>query len=92
VNTLAPFVVHTAGNPVGPVQHCTTCRFVVMDHTARFEGRAMIPDSQPDDGPSWWPFGALVATDKTDGSHASITYVLNDRGLADDERLCAGAN
>lgn len=87
---LAPFVVHTAGPPTGAVQRCGTCGFVIMDNTAWFEGCVMVMNGD-DCGPSWWPFGALVATDKADGC-ASITYVVEGRELDADERPCAGAN
>ena len=90
--TLAPFVVHTAAAPDGPIQRCGTCGVTLLDNTAWFEGRVAVPDGQPDDGPGWWEFGALIATDKDGSRNASITYAVNDRDLDDDERLCAGAN
>lgn len=90
--TLAPFVVHTAAAPAGAVQHCGICGAVLIDNTAWFDGNVMIPVGQDDRGPSWWPFGALVATDKDGSRSSSITYVVDGRELAADERLCAGAN
>jgi hypothetical protein len=87
VTTLAPFVVHTAGAPVDALQRCVPCGFVLTDNTAWFEGRVAIPIGQDDHGPSWWPSGALVATDKN-GSHVSITYVVDGRHLAPDEIPC----
>jgi hypothetical protein len=44
-------------------------------------------------GPSWWPAGERIATDKTEQRRASITYVVAaDRPLDADEQMCAGSN
>lgn len=88
---LPPFLVHVAGAPgADGQQRCVPCGVVLLDARPQLEGRAMIPDGQPYDGPSWWPPGALVATDKVEGSREpSMTYVVDQaRGLADDERPC----
>jgi len=92
VTTLAPFVVHVASAPVGATQSCAACDFVLTDNSAWFEGRVAVPAGDDSRGPSWWPNGAQVATDKTATSRGGMTYLVDDRPLDDDERYCAGAN
>jgi hypothetical protein len=93
MKALAPFVVHVAAPPVGMMQSCAACGFVLTDNAAWAEGRVAVMDGD-DGGPSWWPVGERIATDRTGGRSASTTYVIGPEGrpLADDERLCAGAN
>lgn len=91
--TFRPFTVHVAAPPIGPTQACAACGTTLMDNTAWHEGRAAIPDGTEYDGPSWWPTGQRVATNKRDGS-GGITYAVgpDDRPLADDEQPCGGHN
>lgn len=93
MTTLAPFAVHVAAPPVGMVQQCAACGFVLTDNTAWAEGRVAVMDGD-DRGLTWWPTGERVATDKTSPRSGGMTYVLGpeDRPLADDERMCAGVN
>lgn len=93
--SLPPMLVHVAGEP-GPdhLQRCVACGFVLTDNTAWWsEGGVAVwsPDGDAADaGPSWWPSGALVATDKEPGSgKPSITYTVDAAiPLDDDERPC----
>ncbi|WP_431935814.1 hypothetical protein [Micromonospora sp. RP3T] len=89
------FVVHVAGEPGDDhQQRCVPCGVVLLDNRPWWEGRAAVPTTDVDEaGPSWWPAGALVATDKpTNGRAASMTYVVGGgRGLDDDERPCTPA-
>lgn len=62
-----------------------------MDNTAWAEGRMAVPEGD-ERGPSWWPAGQRIATDKPTPGAGGMTYVLNDRPLAEDERYCAGTN
>jgi hypothetical protein len=94
VAALAPLVVHVAGAADGLVQRCVACGAELYDNRAWFEGQAAVltGTGETEDGPSWWPVGALVATDK-DGSgqpscRPSITYVIEGRPLEDDEHPC----
>lgn len=89
---LVPFVVHTAAPPVGVVQPCAACGWPLMDNTAWAAGNMAVPESDVGRGPSWWPVGHRVATDKPSPDAGGLTYVLGDRLLADDEQLCAGSN
>jgi hypothetical protein len=88
-------LVHVAGEPTPDhLQRCVPCGTVLTDNTGWWEGRVAVPTLGDDDpgpaGPSWWPSGALVATDKEIGSHrASITYVVESgTPLDDDEKPC----
>lgn len=92
MDALAPFVVHIAANPVGMVQSCSACGWPLMDNTAWTEGRVAVPDADAGRGPSWWPAGQRIATDKPTPDRGGVTYTVNDRPLGDDERLCAGTN
>lgn len=88
----AVWTVHVSGEPIGWVQSCVACRFVLIDNKAWPEGRAAVVDTD-DRGPTWWPAGARIGTDKTSESRGGCTYVLDeDRDLDNNERLCAGAN
>lgn len=89
---LAPLLVHVAGEPQGDhLQYCIPCGTVLTDNRAWFTGDVAVVDGD-DAGPSWWPAGALVATDKEPGSHQpSITYVVDGGPLDDDEQPCVGA-
>jgi hypothetical protein len=70
------FEVHVAGEPGDSVQRCVPCG-------------AALPAP---DGPSWWPSGAMVATDKRrDGTGGGMTYRVDRGDLADDERPCTAA-
>lgn len=92
VGELGPLRVHQAAPPVGMVQRCTACQFVLMDNTAWADGRIAVMEGAPD-GPSWWPVGERIATDKTSERRASITYVVAaGRTLDNDEQPCAGSN
>lgn len=87
----APFIVHVAGEPsTDHRQRCVPCGTVLTDNRPWWseDGVALVDGDER--GPSWWPAGALVATDKEpDSHHASVTYVVDaDRGLDDDERPC----
>lgn len=87
----APLLVHVAGAPGDDhLQRCVPCGTVLTDNRAHFEGRRVVLVGDPADEPSWWPAGALVATDKEIGSHrASITYVVESgTPLDDDEQPC----
>lgn len=88
---LNPLVVHIAGTPdADGLQRCLSCATPLQDNRAYLEGRAMIPDGQEDNGPHWWPGGALIATDKIIGSPvASITYTVEGRPLDHDEQMCS---
>lgn len=89
---LEPLIVHVAAPPVGLLQRCAACQFVLMDNTAWAEGRVAVMEGD-DRGMSWWPVGERIATDKTGERRASITYVVQaGRDLDDDERVCAGSN
>ncbi|WP_341719948.1 hypothetical protein QQG74_09680 [Micromonospora sp. FIMYZ51] len=89
---LDPFKVHIAAPPVGLVQRCAACQLVLMDNTAWVEGRVAVIEGD-DAGPSWWPVGERIATDKTEARQPSITYVVAaGRTLDDDEQPCAGSN
>lgn len=92
-NVLDPFTVHTAAPPIGWVQSCAACGFVLLDNTAWSEGRVAVMEGD-DRGPSWWPAGQRIGTDKTADQRGGMTYVVNPpaRPLADDERVCAGVN
>lgn len=105
----APFLVHVAAapsvvegstnSPAAAVQRCVACGVILIDNTAWLEDRVAVATfgaeagTEVPDGPSWWPAGALVATDKEPGSHqAAITYVVEEgTPLGDDERPCVGA-
>ncbi|MEV1013766.1 hypothetical protein AB0I89_23735 [Micromonospora sp. NPDC049801] len=92
VADLEPFTVHIAAPPIGLLQRCAACQFVLTDNTAWAEGRVAVMDGD-DTGMSWWPAGERIATDKTGEQRASITYVVQaGRRLDDDERLCSGSN
>jgi hypothetical protein len=42
---------------------------------------------------AWWPVGALIGTDMTDGGRGGCTFVVDpDRVLDPGERLCVGVN
>jgi hypothetical protein len=88
------FAVHVAGEPGGDhVQRCVPCGAVLTDNRPWWEGRVAVPEGSERDGPSWWPAGALVATDKThDGRPhpgGSMTYAVDPtRRLDNDERPC----
>ncbi len=89
-------VVHVAGAPQPDhLQRCVPCGTVLTDNRAWWsdQGVAVWSDSPDDAGPSWWPAGALVATDKQPGSTApSITYVIEEGiPLDDDEKPCVSA-
>lgn len=87
-----PLLVHVAGEPQPDhLQRCVPCGTVLTDNRAWLEGNVAVMDGD-DSGPSWWPAGALVATDKKPGSHQpSITYVVESgTPLDDDERSCVG--
>lgn len=94
MTTLAPFVVHTTAPPVGWVQRCASCGWVLQDNTAWFEGRVAVPTEDADRGPSWWPTGDRIATDKTTPGAGGMTYAVGPEGrsLDADERYCAGVN
>ncbi len=81
-----PWIVHTAGTPVGTVQACTACGEVLEDNTAWLEGRVAVPVEQDGRGPMWWPVGERIAM------LGNCTVTLPERPLESDERLCAGAN
>jgi hypothetical protein len=86
--------VHVAGEPSADHrQRCIPCGAVLTDNRGWFSEEGVMVMEGDDRGPSWWPAGSLVATDKEPDSHqASITYVINpDHGLADDERPCVSA-
>lgn len=88
---LPVFEVHVAGEPAGDhIQRCVACGAVLIDNRPWWEGRVAVPvDDAATAGPSWWPVGALVATDKRrDGTGGGMTYTVDGRGLADDERPC----
>jgi hypothetical protein len=86
--------VHVAGTP-GPdhVQRCVPCGAVLFDNRPWYEGRVAVMDSDEREGPSWWPAGALVATDKPrDGRGAGMTYTVDPAvGLDDNEQPCTPA-
>lgn len=87
-----PFVVHTAAAPAGATQHCASCGWPLQDNTSWAEGHVAVVHGD-DRGPTWWPAGARVATDKPAPDVGGTTYALDDtRALAEDERYCAGAN
>lgn len=94
MTTLAPFVVHTAAAAIGWVQPCAACGWPLIDNTAWAEGRVAVPIEDDGRGPSWWPVGAQVATDKASSRDGGMTYVVapDGRPLDDDERLCGGTN
>lgn len=81
-----PWIVHTAGPPVGAIQACAACGHVLQDNAAWFEGRVAVLEGQEHDGPMWWSTGALIA------ELGICTAMLPDRPLDPDERLCGGAN
>lgn len=87
-----PILVHVAGaGPSSPdhVQRCLSCGAELYDGRPFFEGRAVVLAGD-DDGPSWWPAGALVATDRhVAGNGPVITYVVEAAvPLDDDEQPC----
>ncbi|MEU7590615.1 hypothetical protein AB0A95_30535 [Micromonospora sp. NPDC049230] len=88
------FVVHVAGEPGDDhVQRCVPCGAVLHDGRPWFEGRVAVPVGSGPDYPSWWPPGALVATDKPhDGTGGGMTYTIDDRALDDDEGPCTPAS
>jgi hypothetical protein len=89
---VSPWTVHIAGTPVGPIQACVACGFILEDATPWLEGRVAVPDGQ-DASHRWWPVGALIGTDKQPGERGGCTFVLEEgRPLDADERMCAGAN
>lgn len=89
---LPPFVVHTAAAPAGNTQHCASCGWTLQDNTPWAEGRVAVMAGD-DRGPIWWPTGARIATDHPEPGAGGMTYAVDDgRALAEDERLCAGAN
>lgn len=89
----AIWTVHTAAPPVGWVQCCGACGFVLQDNTAWAEGRVAVRIEDEGCGPSWWPTGQRIGTDKVAGEYGGCTFVLEDgRPLEPDERLCAGTN
>lgn len=88
----APFLVHVAGSPMALVQRCIACHTILTDNTGWAEGRVAVMDGD-DSGPSWWPVGQKIATDKEPGScSASMTYVVEGDELGDDEQPCVGVN
>ena len=89
---LEPFTVHVAAPSIGWIQTCAACGFTLLDNTAWGEGRVQMPVGDADRGPSWWPVGQQIATDKTAASRGGMTYVIEGRPLDDDERMCAGVN
>lgn len=90
-----PILVHVAGAP-GPdrVQRCLSCGAELYDGRPHYEGRTVVLIGEPDlDGPSWWPAGALVATDRhVAGNGPVITYVVEANVPLDDdeEQPCTG--
>lgn len=86
---LPPFIVHVAGNPqTDHLQHCVACGVLLLDNRPWYEGRVAVPVGQENDGPGWWPAGALVATDKQPGQ-AGMTYVIEkDQPLSANEMPC----
>lgn len=90
---MPPVLVHVAGEPQPDhLQRCVPCGTVLNDNRSWWAGTVAVMDGD-DTGPSWWPVGALVATDKEPGSHQpSITYVIEQSvGLDDNERPCVSA-
>lgn len=88
-----PFVVHVAGEPQNDhLQRCVPCGTVLTDNRGWWSEHGVAVWGDDDRGPSWWPAGALVATDKEPHSHqASMTYVIDPaHGLDDDEVPCTG--
>lgn len=82
-------------------QRCLACGFLLIDNTAWMNGTALSAplalmaeggeyiDAKVPDGPSWYPAGALIGTDKVDGRPGGMTYVHPDgRPLGDDEVPC----
>ena len=90
--SMPPVLVHVAGVP-GPdhLQRCVPCGTVLTDNRGWWDGTIAVVEGD-DSGPSWWPSGALIATDKQPGSdRASITYVIGQGiPLDDDEQPCTG--
>jgi hypothetical protein len=87
------FLVHVAGVPAPDhIQRCVACGVELLDNRARAEGRVAVSDGDAGRGPTWWPPGALVATDKPrNGTGVSMTYVVDGGDLDDDERPCTPA-
>lgn len=87
------FLVHVAGVPgADHVQRCVPCGAVLTDGRPWAEGRAVVLDGDDRDGPSWWPPGAMVATNKRrDGTVGGMAYVVDGRGLDDKEGPCITA-
>jgi hypothetical protein len=86
VTALAPFVVHVADPPVGGVQHCGLCGFVLLDFTPWLDGTRQTPAGRE---PNWWPAGRRVATNGPGEPPLGITYAADGPKLAVDERWCA---
>lgn len=86
------FTVHAAGAPAPDHrQRCFSCGFVLLDNSGWDAGLVAVPDADAGRGPSWYPVGALVATDKTEERRGGMTYVVpSERPLAGDERPCTG--
>jgi hypothetical protein len=94
------FVVHVAAAPVHLpatadagaqlAQRCLACGFVLVDNTGWLtEGGVLVPDGQTG-GPSWFPIGDLVGTDKTAEKPSGMTYVKPEgRPLDANERPCS---
>lgn len=91
-NGVAPWTIHIAGEPIGAYQQCVACGFVLADNTAWLEGRVAVPDADTNRSPTWWPAGQRIGTDKTATNRGGCTYVLSNRDLDDDGRLCFGVN
>lgn len=95
-----PFLVHVAGAPTvraatantaaSALQTCVPCGATLLDNTAWLEGNVAVMDGDERDGPTWWPAGALVATDRHHaGGGPVITYVVEaNTSLDDDEQSC----
>lgn len=87
------FVVHVAGAPlrteVELVQRCAVCGFVLLDNTGWLTGDTAVPNTGAPADPSWYPSGALVATDKTDQTRGGMSYVHpSGQPLTAEERPC----
>jgi hypothetical protein len=81
-------------------QRCVACGFLLIDNTAWLAGRAEVVlelaaegggtiPARTVDGPSWYPAGALIGTDKTSETAGGMTYVKPDGAALDDnETAC----
>lgn len=93
MTTAAVFVVHVAARPGDDhLQRCVACGWTLADNQGWWsaEGVAVWSDGAGHAGPSWWPAGALIGTDKTAATRGGMTYVHpTGRPLGADERACA---